>query len=122
MPWTGRNDGGSQAYTPQQKARVLHELRAHVGIDSPTSSEELARLTGVNGRALRHIFGDIDGVDLVLGFAGRDKLFVCACEAEAQEFTGRLASQAAKMQFRVHRRESYWQRQAQGTLDLGSEA
>lgn len=105
MTWTGANDAGSRTYAANQRAAVIAELRRHVGKNHATTMNDLAIACRINGRALRQLISDLDGVELLLAF-NEDVIYVAETADDADQFTGRLRHQAERMLERVQRRDT----------------
>jgi hypothetical protein len=106
--WTGSKDSGTREYTSDERARVVAELLKHVGSYHATTIETLGKTVHVEGRALRQIISDVDGVDLVVGYDDHDRVFVCEHGYQADHHTAKLLAQARAMQERAERRRDFF--------------
>jgi hypothetical protein len=106
--WTGSKDSGTREYTSDERARVVAEMLKHVSSYYATTIEMLGKTARVEGRALRQIISDIDGVDLVVGYDDHDRIFVCEHSYQAEHHTLKLLSQARAMQERAERRRDFF--------------
>ena len=87
MTWTGASDAGSREYRPAMRAAVIAQLRHHVGRRNATTMNDLAIACRLNGRTLRAIISDIDGVEFVLALLD-DDVYVAETADDTQQFTG----------------------------------
>lgn len=101
----GVHGAGSRTYQPSQATRVLLILKNEcVGPANCTTLEALAARTGLNGRALREIIGDLEKARQVLtDFT--DGYYVCETPEQAERATRRLESQVLRMQERIAARQ-----------------
>jgi hypothetical protein len=97
----GVHGAGSRNYQPSQATRVLMILKNEcAGPTNCTTLEALAARTGMNGRALREIIGDLEKAHQVLtDFT--DGYYVCETPEQAERATRRLESQVLRMQERI---------------------
>lgn len=102
----GEHGRGAVAYSREQLKRVTSFLQTCTGPRHATTAEEICSICEINGRSLRHLFSEQDGVLFLLAFH-KDEIWLAQTVEEAEEFTGRLASQATKMMTRVERRRVY---------------
>lgn len=79
--------------------------------------ERLAREAGVEGRPLRAILAEMDGLAFLLAYH-RKQLFVAETAEEAQGWTRHMEKQIKSQRERVERRQRYADRlpRAQGRL------
>src|SRR5690348_10133380 len=104
MTWQGGHGAGGSEYSEAEYRRVVSNILAH-----PTrrTAEEISLATRVDGRTIRAIVSDADGVEFVLTLG--EGIGVATCTDEAHEGTRRLRSQATKMLERAARRDGWAQ-------------
>ncbi len=105
----GEHGRGAVSYSKEQLKRVTSFLATCTGPRHATTAEEICAVCEINGRSLRHLFSEQDGVLFLLAFH-KDEIWLAQTVEEAEEFTGRMASQARKMMARVERRRVYAKR------------
>jgi hypothetical protein len=111
--WRG-SDGGPRQYRPDQYRLVVETMKEHhVGKAKATKQSALMRegvlaqvFQGYDGRTIRAILREADGVEFVLG-GGDEGVFVADNWEETEGMHDRLKSQAATMMSRVERRATY---------------
>ena len=97
---------GDREYDEHQAASVRLALEDRVGPARAVKVADLAERTGVDGRTVRAIVTDLDGVVFLIG-GGDDGLFVCAFAEEGEPLTRRLSATEKALADRVHRRRLY---------------
>ncbi len=104
--WTGAIASGSREFTPVERARVLRELLSgsYTGQRNRIPSEQFAGIVGLDGRTVRAILADIDGVECVLGLSD-DGVCVAEYQEEAEHWTRVLKSRARAELDRAERRQ-----------------
>ena len=102
--WTGRAHAGSSIPTAQETARVIAQMREHVGRSNRTTLDDLTAQTGVPGRTIRAILSVADGKDFLLVMT-QSLLYVAEFQDEAEHTTRQLRSRARKMNARADRRD-----------------
>lgn len=111
-----RRGSGSRDYEEGEYRRVVEAMRSwHVGPAGAVKREDLSREVNVEGRTVRSILSEADGVEFVLG-DGDDGTFVAETAEDAESATRRLESQARKMQARASRRRAFDLPRLQETL------
>lgn len=110
-PWKGRNASGPRAYTDEQYAAVVAEVK-HYGAVNPIRWAELleampAGLFGPNdGRTVREIVSRADGVEFVVD-DGDGGVYICGSYDQTQRKTANLKARVRSLEERVNRREQY---------------
>jgi hypothetical protein len=72
---------------------------------APMTVEDIHQSTGIEGRTVRQILSDIDGMDFLLG--GTNGYFACEYEDDGESLTHALQSQTFTMQRRLERRLNF---------------
>jgi len=83
---------------------------------APLTVEDIHLATRVEGRTVRQILSDIDGLEFLLG--GTAGYFICEYQEDGDALTHSLQSQVSSMHLRLDRRLSFTPRlpQRQGHL------
>lgn len=104
--WTGAREAG-WAYSTEDVARVRDTLvTRHVGREQAVTLEDLSLETGIEGRPLRAIISEIDGVNLLVGYTRR-RVFVAEFIEDGAGWTKRLLTIIESMTRRANRRVSF---------------
>lgn len=103
----GEHGTGPRSYTPGDVEAVRRAL-AGTSEAHPISIAQLAAVANLNGRTVRSVISERDGIDFLVGCAPTGELFD-ATEApnDASGFTIKLESQIKKMASRVRRRNAF---------------
>lgn len=96
---------GRRDYTLGQEYQVVEAILSR-GPDAPITVARLAEVLGMDGRTVRQIVSDNDGVAYLLG-GGDEGYYACPFADDGEEMTARLANQAATLRARVDRRIMY---------------
>jgi hypothetical protein len=105
----GEHGTGPRTYTPADVSAVIAALKGTTAL-APISVANLATATGLNGRTVRSILSERDGLDFLVGAAPTGELFDASgavSVAEGDGFTDKLESQIKRMAERVRRRTAY---------------
>lgn len=102
--WSGAAQSGSRDYEPADVERVLEALPR--GRQEAVTSRTFAEMLGMDGRTVRAILSDYDGVKYLQARDG-DLLWDAAYLEEAHGHTELLRSRALTELERVARRERY---------------
>lgn len=119
MTWDARGRGSREFTQAQYEAVKKYLLSACVGMAGLHTTEQLSANTGVEGRTVREIISQLDGMELLLGYLDKKGYFVAETQDEAEHYTGRLASQAQRMLERVIRRRRFAERLPKSQQDFG---
>ena len=100
---TDATRSGSRAYTAMEAEKVVAYLLANPGRHGV---EGLTATLGVDGRTIRQIISDADGVNFI-ALVSNDGIGICRFQDEVESGTNRLLSQVEQMQCRIQRRRSF---------------
>lgn len=103
--WTGGEGAGSPTFKPAEKERVIRAMAGHIGRSHRTSQSRLAVEVDLDGRTVRAILSQIDGVIYVLVTPSNGELYVAEWYEDAERTTRQLRSRARKMNERSDRRD-----------------
>lgn len=96
---------GGTTYSTAQMLAVLGVLQA-LSPGRSIGCRALASRLGMEGRTVRAILSDCDGVSIVLGGGGNGGYRLAFSSEDADRLTARLRSQAQRIQERLERRGS----------------
>ena len=105
---TFNRQSGSREFSPDEYARVRRELLSgrYVGASNVIPVAEFASTVGMEGRTLRAILTDLDGVVCVIAYV-EDGMFVCEFYEETEPWTRVLIARAQREFARAERRRAY---------------
>ena len=102
--WQGAAQAGSREYDDADVERVLDRLPR--GSANATTMRTFADIVGMEGRQVRAILSDRDGIDYVLAYDG-DLFWAAEFFEETRGWTETLRARAQTELDRVGRRERY---------------
>ncbi len=112
--WRGP-DGGPREFNEAQYGVTVAFMRDHcTGPTNVKKQRDMLAATpemssvyeGYDGRTLRAVLREADGVEFCLG-GGDEGVFVADCWEDSQGMTGRMASQVSNMSVRIDRRRTF---------------
>ena len=105
---TFNRQSGSRAYSTDESARVRRELLSgrYVGASNVIPVAEFAATVGIEGRTLRAILTDLDGVECVIAYV-EDGMFVAEFAEETEGWTRVLQARARKEFARAEKRQAW---------------
>ena len=104
-PWSGAAQHGSRGYEPADVERVLDALPR--GRQEAVTLRTFAEMLGMDGRQVRAILSDNDGVDFLLAFDDTGLMWAAEWLEDATAHTEKLRARAQTLMARVARRERY---------------
>lgn len=102
----GEHGAGPRKYTPADVAAVRRALTGTTTTTTRTIAE-IATHAALNGRTVRSIISERDGIDFLVGVGAGGALFLARTPAEAGGMTGKMRSQVVQMAERIRRRDVY---------------
>ncbi len=106
--WARDNDSGSSGYSREQVLRVLAVLERHRGRANAISRSDLALAAHLDhqGRTLRNILRELDGVSVLLVHDDAERLlWVAESLGEADATTRKLEAMRNSLTTRINRRK-----------------
>lgn len=103
----GEHGTGPRSYTPGDVESVRRALTGTTA-EHPISVAQLCTVANLNGRTVRSILSERDGIDFLVGCAPTGELFDATERPnDAAGFTMKLDSQIKRMASRVRRRNEF---------------
>ena len=103
----GEHGTGGNKYTPADVGAVQAILRGTT-YDRPVSVARISMASGLNGRTVRAILSERDGIDFLVGACATGELFDASHDpVGGGGFTLKLGSQVRRMAERIRRRNIY---------------
>ena len=105
---TFNRQAGSREFSPDERSRVLRELLSgrYTGATNVIPVAEFAAVVGMEGRTLRAILADMDGLDCVIAYT-EDGFFIAEYAEEGESWTRVLQARARTEFARAERRQAY---------------
>lgn len=103
----GEHGTGPKTYTAADVKSVRAALNGTTA-EHPISVAQLCQIAGLNGRTVRSILSERDGLDFLVGCAPTGELFdTSESPCDGDGFSAKLNSQVKKMAERIRRRQAY---------------